>query len=426
MLDHILATNSSPPSPNSLCTHAAKSRSRSASKSSQMTLTPTTPTNLHAPFAHSQPSSPIPSAQTSPEHPTPISPTSSVFTQFTSSSSRPTNLPSISSPLRAPGSENLPPALAQLTTSLYNLRILHNTLLAYLSPITPRTTPDLSEGMRTGGFGADEEHTVSTPRVGTFSRHVSEEDEGEDNYSTFPRKGRSPYGSSFEEVSKEMPSAQASALVSSEGVGPLDETTRREVPGRSRAHTRQDSMASIVSSVLSVWYDAEVELSIDDEDVLCHPTSPITEDHRAESPHSITFSDPLTPPTSSDSHSELPYTSAHSGELQHLSSTFLEPPINRSSFSSTVTLSPSTAPTLLDHTSSSSDAHTSSSKGTTPVPSFKPRTTLPAQTPQTEVSLLSVLRKTGAGGSMPVTLNEPLSLLQRLAEDVEYVELMEQ
>lgn len=55
--------------------------------------------------------------------------------------------------------------------------------------------------------------------------------------------------------------------------------------------------------------------------------------------------------------------------------------------------------------------------GSTPVPDVKWRTNLPAPTPDVEASLWGVLKKSMGKDlstlSMPVTFNEPLSLLQR-------------
>lgn len=58
------------------------------------------------------------------------------------------------------------------------------------------------------------------------------------------------------------------------------------------------------------------------------------------------------------------------------------------------------------------------------------RTALPAPAPPVTISIGSLLRKTigkdSAGASLPVQLNEPLGGLQRMAEELEYAELLDQ
>ncbi|RKP27867.1 Oxysterol-binding protein, partial [Syncephalis pseudoplumigaleata] len=60
---------------------------------------------------------------------------------------------------------------------------------------------------------------------------------------------------------------------------------------------------------------------------------------------------------------------------------------------------------------------------------FERRTQLPAPTCETEVSFLSILRKNIGKDlstvSMPVALNEPINLLQKLCEELEYSELLD-
>ncbi len=57
------------------------------------------------------------------------------------------------------------------------------------------------------------------------------------------------------------------------------------------------------------------------------------------------------------------------------------------------------------------------------------RTRLPAKTPQSDFNIINLLKKNIGKDlskvSMPVSLNEPLSMLQRLTEELEYVDLLD-
>lgn len=56
------------------------------------------------------------------------------------------------------------------------------------------------------------------------------------------------------------------------------------------------------------------------------------------------------------------------------------------------------------------------------------RKTLPAPTPTSDVNLFNLLKKNVGKDlskiSMPIALNEPLNMLQRLCEELEYSEIL--
>jgi hypothetical protein len=91
---------------------------------------------------------------------------------------------------------------------------------------------------------------------------------------------------------------------------------------------------------------------------------------------------------------------------------------------------------VLDSSTTNGASKTDATNGTTNVsttdvvPAFERRKRLPAPTCETEISFISLLRKNIgkdlSSVAMPVALNEPINLLQKLCEELEYSELLDQ
>ncbi|CED84033.1 Oxysterol-binding protein [Phaffia rhodozyma] len=220
---------------------------------------------------------------------------------------------------------------------------------------------------------------------------------------------------------------------------------------RERAHVRSSSTSSMVSNVLSVWYDAEQVFEEEDEDN--EPTKREEEDSDNSSEGSsddVEEFEDVEDVTSPSSDSGTSFPSSNS------TSTLMGPSGFDDSKSMSTAIQSSKSSSSLLSTSSSSSAAGADLRASvettrpakvqsetveatttvpvpvksleTPIPICQLRTSLPAQTPRDEGSLISVLRKSVGKDmsqiSMPVTFNEPLSLLQRAAEDVEYFPLL--
>lgn len=301
--------------------------------------------------------------------------------------------------------------------SLFNLRVLHSSLVALMDPTTP-----------TGG------KTVDLPVVGheelapdfrfghsPLIDHPSAVDDEDDDQHE------------YDDRSPTRPSAVRAGLTH---------------------HDRRGSTSSQISSVLSVWYDAEMvpyESDGSDEDdfveivqgALRDPLSLDSSDNDTLSSSSSPESTPsYSPPMSTPTFSLLSDTNPRPKYDSDVSSTPSLPRRTHQSTLSDATLSPSSSldtsfssahtsaspPTDVDskpwdehghlpHQASSSSSSSGSGTGETAVPTVEWRTELPAVTPKDEGSLLGVLRKSVGKDmsqiSMPVTFNEPLSLLQR-------------
>ena len=334
--------------------------------------------------------------------------------------------PQISSPFRPPNhpsSRDDSPVLAQLSLSLFKLRTLHTSLTALLDPKTP-----------TGG------KTLDLPAASL-----------EDHGLSFAGPSGNESGSAVPELASE----DVYGGIYEEGDGD-ERTPRRPVAGRG-GHERRDSTSSLISSVLSVWFDAEMvpyeSDGSDEEDEgpsgWRDPLEIFDSDEENRSSSGSPASTPsYSPPMSTPTFSLLSDTIiTSSGSTSNPSLASSSPPSHQSQFSlpsispSTSTpdtsftsartsLSPSDASTAQPWTptgplhpaseasSASTSSHASSSSSTsTPIPQVEWRTKLPAVTPKDEGSLLGVLRKSVGKDmsqiTMPVTFNEPLSLLQR-------------
>jgi hypothetical protein len=197
-----------------------------------------------------------------------------------------------------------------------------------------------------------------------------------------------------------------------------------------RTHQRAASTSSRLSSVLSIWYDAEVMPEVDERI-----------DEAEEDAALARFEIPNEDDSSSGS-------SDDDDDFEEAGSVLLGPTASPRgpvyARSASLSASDSTASSLALSSPPATEASRFSYETARPedsvdrrqpagpaeveMPVVQWRTRLPVPMPKDEGSLISVLRKSVGKDmsqiSMPVTFNEAISLLQRAAEDIEYSNLL--
>ena len=198
-----------------------------------------------------------------------------------------------------------------------------------------------------------------------------------------------------------------------------------------RTHHRAASTSSRLSSVLSIWYDAELMPEVDEpideaeEDAaLAQVDVPIEDDSSsASSDDDDDFEEAgsvLLGPAASPHGSVYARSASLSASDSTASSLALSSPLApEASRFSYETARPEDS---IDR------GHSTAGPAEVEMPVVQWRTQLPVPMPKDEGSLISVLRKSVGKDmsqiSMPVTFNEAISLLQRAAEEVEYSNLL--
>lgn len=199
-----------------------------------------------------------------------------------------------------------------------------------------------------------------------------------------------------------------------------------------RTHQRAASTSSRLSSVLSVWYDAEVMPEVDE------PIDEAEED-AALARVDISIEDDSSSGSSDDeddfeeagsvllgpSASPRGQVYARSASLSASDSTASSPALSSPPATEVSRFSYETA---RPEDSNSIDHRQAPDPAEVEMPVVQWRTRLPVPMPKDEGSLISVLRKSVGKDmsqiSMPVTFNEAISLLQRAAEEIEYSKLL--
>lgn len=222
-----------------------------------------------------------------------------------------------------------------------------------------------------------------------------------------------------------------------DGLAPLGGPSSDEARVRAlRTHHRAASTSSRLSSVLSIWYDAEVMPEVDEPlDVAALAAVGLPGDESSSDSDEGEYEDvaaehgALSPPA-------MPRTAVYerSNSISASSdSTASSPALSAGSSSSASSRSGATRHSFeTARPEDSVERHEVGGNAAAPVtvdtPDVQWRTRLPVPMPKDEGSLISVLRKSVGKDmsqiSMPVTFNEPISLLQRSAEDIEYANLL--